>query len=117
MTIEIILGCITAGGALVASLTGGSLLSRYVKHSSEQAVTNYRLEQTEKQVKELIEEVKTLKTDSVEIATRVEQFSDSIKKLDLIPELAAKLAAMEDLVTNVRNLCMVLTQAHTIQAS
>lgn len=117
MTIELVIGSIASLGALGSFALGGGILSRYIKHSNELAVTKYRLEQTEQQVKELIDDVKTLKSDSVEISTRVEQFAEHIKKLDLIPDLAAKLASTQELVSNVQRLVIAISQSHTIQAS
>lgn len=108
MTLEMILGSLTALGALVSLIFGGGILSRHIKHSNELAVTKYILEETQKKLAAVIDDVADLKNNSVEVNTKIQQFTEHIKKLDLIPQLDAKMNAMEKLVENVQSMVTVI---------
>lgn len=95
---------ISAGLAILSLLFGGSLLTRHQKQSNEMAVAKYRLDVAEQALKEMHEKVNLLETNSAEVNTKVGQYAEHIKKLDLIPELQAQLKATQELVEGIRSL-------------
>lgn len=110
MTPEIIFGSVAAAGAIVTSLLGGGLLTRHIKQSNELAVTKYIVDETQKKLDAVIKDVAELQSGSVEMSTKIDQFTERSKKLDLIPALDAKLEAMEKLITSVQSLVSSIAQ-------
>lgn len=108
MTLEVVLASGAAVAAMVSVAFGGGLFKRYVDHAKDLAVTNYRLKMQEDKVEALIKAVDELDRNRIETHLKVEQFTDLIKKLDLIPDIAARLNAMDKVVTSVQSLVSAL---------
>lgn len=104
MTLEAVLGIASAGLTLIGAIFGGGILNRFIKHSNELAVTKFIVEQQQKKLEQLVDKVSQLETDSVEVKTKVDQITEHLKKLDMIPELSSRLSAMEGLLTNMSQL-------------
>lgn len=113
MSMEMVFGTVTAVGGIISLIFGGGLINRLIKHSNELAVTRYILNEQKGELAALVKEVAELKGSSIEVTTRMEQFSEQIKKLDHLPTVMAKLDAMETLVTNVQNMVTSLTRTRT----
>jgi soluble cytochrome b562 len=103
MTLESVGGIFAAVGAIGSMLFGGNLFKRHIEHSNELAVTKYRLNETQKKLEDVVKDVAELKSDSVELHTKMNQFSEHIKMLELIPRLDERLDAMKELVENVKS--------------
>jgi hypothetical protein len=108
MTFEVVLASGAAVAAMVSVAFGGGLFKRYVDHAKELAVTNYRLKQAEDKLELVIKTVADLDRSHVETDIKVEQFTELVKKLDLIPDIAARLNAMDKVVTSVQQLVSAL---------
>ena len=104
MSLEVVFGTVAAAGAGLSAIFGGGILTRYIKHSNELAVTKYILDDTKKKLEAVVADVAELKKDSVEFNTKIDQFTEHIKKLDLIPDLAAQLEATKSLVQSVQSM-------------
>ena len=111
MTLETLSLVGAAVAAIVSTIFGGGMLNKYIKHSGDLAVADYRLKENEAAIKNLIKEVADLKNDSIEVNTKLQQYADHIRKLDLLPTLVAKLEAMESLVGSVQELVSLLTKS------
>ena len=101
MVAETIFGSIAAIGAVASAIFGGGILNRYIKGSNEMAVTKYVLDETKHKLECVVADVATLKSSSVELKTKMDRFEDSLKKLDLLPTLSAKLSTMETMVDSM----------------
>jgi hypothetical protein len=99
MTVETIFA---SGMALVSLLFGGGLFKRYVDHAKELAVAQSNLNETRAQVATLVQDVASLRLATSEDRVRIQQFSENIKKLDMIPHLIAQTEALKDIVENVQ---------------
>lgn len=117
MSIELVVSSIAAGCTVIGLIFGGGLLNRHIKQSNDLAVTRYILTETQKKLEDVILDVKQLKNSSVEVETKMEQFSEHIKKLDMIPRIDERLQSMKELVTNVQALVASLTQERAIHGS
>lgn len=103
MTVEMIFGIVEAAGVAISMLMGGGLLTRYVKHSNDLAVTTYILNETKKKLETAITDIAALQTKAVAVDAKIAQFHEHMAKLDLIPRLDEKLKSMESLIGDLND--------------
>jgi hypothetical protein len=112
MSIELLVAAGASAAALISAILGGGLLTRFIAHSNELAVTKHVVEQMQLKLESTVEELNSLKNNSIEVSTKVAMFSEHIKKMEMIPEIAAKLASMETLIGSVQSLVSMLAQEY-----
>lgn len=99
---EIILGTLTATGALLTAIFGGGLLRQYVEHAKQMAVQKHDLDQTKAKVEENVQDIQELKTTAALQSKDIESFAQSVKKLEMLPEINSKLSSLEGLMTYLK---------------
>lgn len=99
---EIILGTLTAGGALLSAIFGGGLFKQYISHSNQMAVQKHDLEQTKAKVDANVQDIQDLKTTAALQSKDIESFAQSVKKLEMLPEINSKLSSLEGLMTYLK---------------
>lgn len=110
MATEYVLGIIAAAGTVVTSIFGGGMFSRYIKHSNDLAVARHIVDATTLAVEKLQEQVAVLKSDSAVISSKIEEFNKHVVKLDLIPDLMAKLDAALSTMQNMQDIVTALSK-------
>jgi hypothetical protein len=103
MTVETILASGAAVAAVISTLFGGSLFKRYIDHVKELAVTQHMLQETRSQVESLVKDVDQLRLASTEDRVKIAQYTENIKKLDMLPHLIAQTEALKNIVESVQS--------------
>jgi hypothetical protein len=92
---EAILASLAALSTVASALFGGGLFRQALKHNSETAVQRFRQEQTDLKVKENDVSIQKLNQDMALVNRDVKAFDAHIRKLEILPEISAKLSGIE----------------------
>lgn len=82
-------------GTLASALFGGGLFRQALKHNGEMAVQRYKQEQTDIKVRENDLAIQGLKQEMALVNKDVKAFDQHIRKLEILPEISAKLSGIE----------------------
>lgn len=104
MTTSEFIAAVSAGAALISGLFGGGLLKRHIDSAKVQAVQQYILDQLSKDMKETKEKVADMERENAAVSAKIDRFEKSLDKLDLIPDINAKLAATQRAVESLQDI-------------
>lgn len=102
LPIEVVLGTAATIGAIGTTLFGGGLLRQLFTHSNQMAVQKHELAQTRLKVEQNDNSIRKLETDVALHNKDIATFQESLKKLDMLPDINAKLGTVEQLLAYLK---------------
>jgi hypothetical protein len=103
LSLEVIVGAVACFTSISAALFGSGLMKRRSEHGAKVAVESYRQSQTEKKVEDLEQRHAKMDTQMALVQREIEGFNMHVRKLEMIPEINAKLTSLETLINFVKS--------------
>lgn len=103
LSVDAIVGAVACITSVSAALFGSGLMKRRADHGARVAVESFRQTQTEVKVTKLEQDHQEMKTEMALVKRDIEGFNQHVRKLEMIPEINAKLTSLETLVNFVKS--------------
>jgi hypothetical protein len=95
LPMEAVVGTVASVFAIGTALFGGGMFRQALKHNGELAVQKYKQDQTDVKVEKNDVAIQKLNQEVALINKDVKSFENTIRKLDVLPEISSKLSGIE----------------------